>query len=58
MKDGYFIFRNQKIPVPDINEDPTVEVQHFGLLIDPWNHHRGVSPGWGKFLSMMSRWVH
>lgn len=41
---GYFIFRNQKIPVRDINEEPLVEVRHYGLLIDPWNHNRGVSP--------------
>lgn len=41
---GYFTFRNQKIPVPDINNEPSVEVRHYGLLIDPWNHQRGVSP--------------
>jgi len=41
---GYFIFRNQKIPVDNINNEPSVEVRHYGLLIDPWNHQRGVSP--------------
>lgn len=40
----HFEFRGQQIPVPDINKDPVVEVRHFGLLIDPWNHWRGVSP--------------
>lgn len=40
----YFVFRNQRIPVPNIDQDPEVEVRHYGLLIDPWNHHRGVSP--------------
>ena len=39
-----FVFRNQRIPVTDIDADPVVEVRHYGLLIDPWNHWRGVSP--------------
>jgi hypothetical protein len=43
-RNGYFIFRNQPITVQDINRDPRVEVRHYGLLIDPWNHQRGVSP--------------
>jgi len=41
---GFFIFRNQQIPVANINDEPSVEIRHYGLLIDPWNHHRGVSP--------------
>lgn len=48
---GYFIFRNQKIPVADINDEPSVEVRHYGLLIDPWNHHRGVSPDGVVFIN-------
>jgi hypothetical protein len=49
--DGYFIFRNQKIPVADINDEPSVEVRHYGLLIDPWNHNRGVSPDGVVFIN-------
>jgi hypothetical protein len=41
---GWFAFRNQRVPVPDVDADPIVEVRHYGLLIDPWNHQRGVSP--------------
>jgi hypothetical protein len=40
----HFVFRNQKIAVPDIDLDPVVEIRHYGLLVDPWNHWRGVSP--------------
>jgi YqaJ-like viral recombinase domain len=48
---GYFVFRNQQIPVPDINEDPLVEVRHFGLIIDPLNHFRGTSPDGVVFIN-------
>ncbi len=43
-KTNTFVFRGQTIPVPDINCDPIVSIRHYGLLIDPWNHFRGVSP--------------
>ena len=46
-----FVFRGQTIPVPDIDQDPVVEVRHYGLLIDPWNHHRGVSPDGVVFIN-------
>jgi hypothetical protein len=49
--DGYFVFRNQRIPVADIDQEPNVEVRHYGLLIDPWNHHRGVSPDGVVFIN-------
>jgi hypothetical protein len=40
----HFVFRNQQIPVLDLDADPSVEIRHYGLMIDPWNHWRGVSP--------------
>lgn len=40
---GTFVFRNQHIPVADVNVDPVVEVRHWGLVLDPWNTWRGVS---------------
>lgn len=46
-----FVFRGQTIPVPDVNQDPVVEVRHYGLFIDPWNHHRGVSPDGVVFIN-------
>jgi hypothetical protein len=46
-----FVFRNQEIPVIHIDLDPDVEVRHYGLLIDPWNHHRGVSPDGVVFIN-------
>jgi len=47
----HFVFRNQRIPVPHIDHDPHVEVRHYGLMIDPWNHWRGVSPDGVLFIN-------
>jgi len=40
---GCFVFRNQRIRVPDINVDPVVELCHFGQLVDFWNQWMGTS---------------
>jgi hypothetical protein len=41
---GGFEFRGQFIPVTNIDKDPEVAIRHYGLIIDPWCHWRGVSP--------------
>lgn len=40
----HFEFRNTLIPILDVNTDPRVEIRQFGLIIDPHNHWRGMSP--------------
>ena len=44
-RNGFFVFRNQRIRVPDINADPTVELRLWGQLVRTFvSHHSSGTP--------------
>ncbi len=49
----HFVFRDQRIPVPNIFIDPQVQIIAYNLLIQPMNHHRGCSPDGVVFINGM-----